>query len=118
MIYEYYCDECSRTTEIVKTIAEIDRHELCEMCDIPMVRHLTGKVGFSGEKTESHNSYFHHALGQVVKSDDHAKEIAKNKGLIEVGNDKQYGLTPREQQYDLSDRDYHDVMGAGVIRGT
>jgi len=118
MIYEYYCSDCNITCEITKTIKEIDRREDCTDCGNTMVRHLTGKVGFSGEKTTTEVSYFHHGLGRVVSSDKQAKDIARERGLIEVGNDKQTHLRPKEQSYELSDSDYHDVMGAGVIRGT
>lgn len=118
MIYEYFCSNCAVTTEITKTLAELNRQELCNDCDNSMVRHLTGKVGFSGEKTDSHNSYFHHGLGKMVRSDKHASQMAKDQGLIELGNETQNHLRPNEKRYDLTDGDYHDVMGAGVIRGT
>ena len=82
-----------------------------------MVRHLTGKVGFSGEKTTSEVSDFHHGLGQIVSSDKHARQIAKDRGMVEVGNDSQNNLRPQEKSYELSDSEYHEVMGAGDIRG-
>jgi putative FmdB family regulatory protein len=116
MIYEYYCHDCQYLNDVEKKAAEIDRLEYCADCGSEMQRQLSASVSFQGEKTGSNEAYFNHALGCVVKGDKHAREIAKQRGLIEIGNEKQNHLTPKEESYELSDYDYHDAMGVGELR--
>lgn len=116
MIYEYYCHDCQYLTDVEKKAAEIDRLEYCAECGEEMQRQLSASVSFSGEKAEGNEAYFNHALGCVVKGDKHAREIAKSRGLVEVGNESQDFLTPKQESYELSQRDYHDVMGVGELR--
>lgn len=117
MIYTYYCGDCKSTTEIQKPMVDINRPEYCHACECIMSRQLSAKIGFRGEKVSENQTYFNHALGCEVRNDKHAREIAKSRGLIEVGNESQNHIKPRESKYDLTDRDYHDVMGAGEVRG-
>ena len=116
MRYPYYCSQCDTECEIIKSLDDIDRVETCE-CGHKMARKISDKIGFKNEKVSENQSFFHPALGCVVNSNSQAQKIARERGLVEVGNDKMESLRPKESRYDLSDRDYHDVIGIGEVKG-
>ena len=81
-----------------------DSHEpaLCHWCGESMRRiYAPPMIKCSGESI----SYFHPSLGQVVRSDDHARALAKEKGWVEVGNEdmKKHATTPVRKSYDADD---------------
>lgn len=115
MIYEYYCPDCKLLVDVEKSLAQIDRPEFCSACDYEMERQLSANVSFQNEKAESNEAFYHPALGQVVKSEKHAREVAKQKGFIEVGNESQNDLSPQYKDYSVSRRDFDEVMGIGEV---
>lgn len=116
MRYPYYCVKCDIETEVEKPLAEIDRREECN-CGHPMARCISEHVSFKGEKVEDNQTYFHPALGCEVRSQSHARQIAKSRGLVEVGNESQEHLRPKEEKYELTHNDVVDVLGVGAVRG-
>ena len=83
--YEYECLKCNHETEVFKSISEFDREELCNDCGQPMHRLISkGHFIYAGVQ----EAYFNHGLGCVVKNRKHKNEIAKQRGLVEVDNDK------------------------------
>jgi len=117
MLYEYYCAHCNSDWEISKKLVEIDRPEFCDDCHETLARKISDKISFSGHKVDDNQTYFNHALGCEVRSESHAKRIAKERGFVELGNDKPPPDNPRQKEYSLSDADYHDTIGIGAIRG-
>lgn len=83
--YDYECSNCNHEELIYKRISEYNRPEHCPKCKTEMTR-LISPGYFYGEKVEE--AYFNHGLGQVVKNAKHASQIARDKGLIEVGNEE------------------------------
>ena len=116
MRYPYYCVKCDSETEIEKSLAQIDRAEACA-CGHTMARMISEKIAFQGEKVGENQTYWHPALGCEVNSDAQARRIAKERGMIEIGNDSQDGLAPKTQSYELTRRDIDDVFGIGEVRG-
>lgn len=101
MIYEYSCEKCQKSVDVVKPLADYDRVEMCPTCsDTKMIRAFAPtRTHLYGTKVEE--AYFSHALGQVVKGDTHARQIAKQKGLIELGNENPHKhLKPKLHSYD------------------
>lgn len=84
MIYEYECDACRKRWDVWKPVAEFNTLETCE-CGGPGRRRITGGAGFIGAKVE--DAAWHPALGQVVRNTSHARALAKERGMIEVGNE-------------------------------
>lgn len=89
MIYQYCCYDCGKKFEVYKTIAEREEPERCPFCDEindenQRIIFPKGQT-FLGEKVE-HEEYCP-ALGCVVKSSKHRKELAKSRGWIEIGNE-------------------------------
>jgi Zn ribbon nucleic-acid-binding protein len=116
MRYPYFCTQCDAEYEIVKSLDDIDRVENCD-CGHAMSRKISPKIMFKNEKVAENQTYFHPALGCMVNSNTQAQRIAKERGLVEIGNDKQDALRPKNENYSLSDRDYHDVIGIGEVKG-
>jgi hypothetical protein len=100
--FEYFCEKCDVVFEIYRsmkqgrwTLAELkDEKEdggQCPHCkNISFTRKFSAKIQFVGASVE--DAEYNPALGQVVKNSRHRKEIAKQKGLIEVGNEKTESL--------------------------
>jgi len=87
MIYPYECNKCGNTFDVYKRISEIDNIETCPSCESECdssCRRIAAGF-FNGEKQE--DAYYNPALGQVVKSTKHARQIAKQKGFIEIGTE-------------------------------
>ena len=81
MIYEYDC--CDHIFEVIKPLAEFDRAEHCPKCAKPAKR-IISRTSFQGASDWDTAAYCP-ALGQVVKSDKHRRQIARSRGLEEVG---------------------------------
>jgi hypothetical protein len=71
---------------VIKSVSEIDREERCEACDSPAARQFVpSRVYFSGASVQ--DAEYNPGLGCVVKNKHERQEIAKRKGLVELGND-------------------------------
>lgn len=86
MIYPYLCEECGHKFEVIKFVAEIDRPEPCEKCSSPLTHRYIGRTHFFGAG-DWNTQQFNPGLGCYTKSNKHAAKIAKERGLIEVGNE-------------------------------
>lgn len=58
---------------------------MCPKCFGDGTRFISHRQSFYGEKVE--DSYFCPALGTIIKNKNHRNQIAKSKGLEEIGND-------------------------------
>jgi len=86
--YPYECPE-GHEFEIVKTISQIDRVEECPECGLSCDKSRRRLApGFFLGADDWNTAHYSNALGQVVNSRKHAAQVAKSKGLIEVGNEK------------------------------
>jgi putative FmdB family regulatory protein len=100
MIYVYKCDGCEKNFDIVKSVSDFDREELCPTSGVTMTRQFTPAKIYLG-KTSVEDSYYHPAFGQVVSGDSHAQKLAKERGWVEVGNEKvEQHVKPPESSYD------------------
>jgi len=87
MIYEYKCDECGHRFDVVKPIKDFDLKHTCSECDCEDTSIvISSKIHHIGAKVQ--NAEFNPGLGCVTKSKQDRQEIAKQRGLIEVGNEK------------------------------
>lgn len=60
MIYEYECPGCSKTQDVIKSVKEFDRVELCE-CGRPMQRKFMPKIHTS---FGTFKAGYYHAFGK------------------------------------------------------
>lgn len=99
MIYEFLCKKCNAIDEVIRHHLDLDEPVVCTECNSKMDRHYTApNVKIQGESIP----YFHPAFGQVVNSDSHAQQLARERGLVEVGNEDIHKHTPapRRQAYE------------------
>lgn len=86
MIYEYQCADCGHRFDVVKPVKDFDLKHSCSMCECEETHVvISSKIYHIGAKVQ--DAEFNHGLGCVVKSKNEREEIAKQKGLIEVGNE-------------------------------
>lgn len=118
-IYPYKC-KCGHSFETWARMSEIDSIEPeCPKCYnklTPNERLISGKISFSNEKVE--DASYCQALGCVVKNNRHRAQIAKSRGLVEIGNETPETIH-KHFEAERSQRDekqkaerYHDVMSA------
>lgn len=99
MLYEFRCSSCVKSFDVVRPVSEYDAAAFCPDCGhegtrVPFPRklHLTG--------TKVQEKYFNPALG-CVTTDSEAKQIAKERGMIEVGNERvEKHVKPEEFDYE------------------
>ena len=87
--YAYLCAACSADFDVVKRMAELDRAEACPACSHengPRSRQMQ-RTNFSGA-SDWNTQTWNPGLGCYTKSNKHAAQIAKSKGMIEIGNEK------------------------------
>jgi putative FmdB family regulatory protein len=85
MIYQFECDKCQTDHEINKSMKDSGSVEKCPSCGNILTR-VYSYTYFIGAKVESPE--YNAGLGCVTKSAKHRAEIAKSRGLIEVGNER------------------------------
>jgi putative FmdB family regulatory protein len=99
MIYEFLCKKCNAIDEIIRHHMDLADPVVCDECGSVMERKYTPpNIQTQGESIP----HFNPALGMMVRSDSHAREVAKQRGLVEVGNEDVHKHTsgPRRQEYD------------------
>jgi putative FmdB family regulatory protein len=94
-IYPYKCNACGHRVEVVRSIKETAGEQPCPECDEPMayVFTRTTVIGAAVQHAE-----FNPGLGLVTKNKQHREEIAKQRGLIEVGNESRESVGRKIQQ--------------------
>ena len=96
MTYAYLCEACNRTFDIIKSVKDMDVNEFCPRCEEPGVKQfLPNRVYLSGTKVQ--HSEYNPGLGAITKNRAHREELAKRKGLVEVGNDFKTGESMQTQ---------------------
>lgn len=102
MIYEYECRKCEHVFQVVKSMKESDTNEFCDRCGSPGYFFFT-PPHITGAKVE--HAEYNYGLGAVVKNKRHRQELAKRKGVVEIGNDYKSG----ENMLKESDRKREDA---------
>lgn len=83
--YEYNC-QCGNQWDVIKRVADIDEVELCDKCQRLGDRQIS-RTSFAGA-ADWNTQHFSPALGKVVKNNREARQLAKDRGMLEVGNEK------------------------------
>ena len=85
--YDYYCNTCEKTFEYVSAVAERTSAS-CPTCGatVPGIERLwTPPLG-----DNIFVAYFDNGLNTTVRSWAHRKQIMKERGLEEIGNDRTF----------------------------
>jgi len=100
LLYEYLCDNCELEHTVVKPHTEYNREEKCTACGEVLRRLFSGKIGL--HQTRVQEKYFSHVHGRVVDGEIHERKLAKQKGMIELGNEKpEKHLKPKRKEYEI-----------------
>lgn len=101
MIYVYHCSKCKKDFDVCKRVSEINTSETCSICGSEMKRKfILPKLEIYGH-CSTQSAYYHPGLGCVVRDDKHAKKIAKERKLVECGDQKpEKFLKPKVKDYD------------------
>lgn len=97
--YPYACEPCGLEEEIVKPMSEAGDTVLCPSCGKSMRRIWSASVQFSG--TSVKDAEYYHAFGEVVKSDNHRKELMKKHNAVEVGSESAQSVRHHTERYRL-----------------
>ena len=84
--YPYKCPSCNKSHDIIKKIADIDIIEKCSSCQTemgPKCRLVTGGEFMYAAVEESE---YNVGLGCVTHGRKHRAQIARDRGLEEIGN--------------------------------
>ncbi len=84
--YEYACPAGHRE-DVIKSMAELDREEACTTCGQVSARQLV-RTHIHGSAGDWNRQEFNPGLGCYTKSNKHARDIAKSRGMEEVGTEK------------------------------
>lgn len=99
-VYDYYCTDCDSGFELIKSIKAHQDVEPCPKCQ-KLAKQDLSRCRFETIGASVKDAYKCPALGQVIKSDYQRSELAKQKGLVEVGNDFGSG----EKMFDSFEKD-------------
>lgn len=84
--YDFSCAKCDEDFDIVQSIKMYSGKAPCPTCgNTSSTRIIRPGVHFIGASVES--AEYNPGLGQIVKNSKHRAEIAKRKGLVEIGNE-------------------------------
>lgn len=85
--YDFQCLKCDKPFEVIQSIKAYEGSGSCPTCgNTSRERIFSSKIQFIGASVE--NAEYNPAFGQVVKNKNHRAELAKQKGLIEIGTEK------------------------------
>ncbi len=86
-IDDYFCQKCDAAYEIFRGIHEYTGKDPCPSCGNVGERDYSScKIMHTG--TSVKDAYKCPALGQIIKSDVHRKELSRQLGVEEIGNEK------------------------------
>lgn len=86
-IYDWECAKCDKPFETVESITTYSGVGKCPTCgNESKERIFSSQIYFVGAKVE--DAEYNPAFGKVVKNKRERNELAKEKGLIEIGNEK------------------------------
>jgi putative FmdB family regulatory protein len=114
MIYCYRCQGCRHEFEVIKSVARIDDPEPCPECSSEETGRYLTPCSFFGEKVE--DAEYNPALGCIVRDSKHRKQLAKERNLIEIGNEspeKYCRDMDRDREKRIQSR-YDDIMDTSL----
>lgn len=74
--------------EVIKPISALDNPEVCDLCGKEGRRQLQAPAIDRSAAADWNTQTWHPSLGCYTRSNLHARQIAKSRGLEEVGNEK------------------------------
>lgn len=94
-IYPYKCDACGHRVEVVRPITAEAIAPSCSLCESEMAYVFTRTVVIGAAVQHAE---FNPGLGVVTKNKQHREAIAKERGLVEIGNESRESVGRKVQQ--------------------
>lgn len=91
MTYEYYCQGCKATFDVIKPHTQMLDVALCACCHSPQTTRIPFPRRLQLHRTAVKHAEYNPAFGMVVKNDRHKDYLCKSKDLVEIGNDFKSG---------------------------
>lgn len=114
MRYPYECPKCGDQFDIYKSVVYIDNEESCPKCNCVCTAEnriiLPGAIFFGAD--DWNKQEWCPGLGCYVKGNKHRKQIAKERGLEEVGNEdpRKILAADEKRQEELAERNYDKMI--------
>ena len=118
MIYPYKCSCCGNKFDVIKAISDFDREESCPGCHTVAQRYIASTGSFYGAGVE--DAVYCPGLGCIVNNSQHRAKIAKERGLVEIGNEdtnKWYDNAQKDKESEIQ-RFYDDVGTDRIVLGS
>lgn len=117
MTYEYVCNKCDTSFDIIKRVAQIDDPEECPKCECYDTKRLISRTHFYGA-SDWDTKEFNPGLGVVTNSRKHRDKIARERGLVEVGNeDMNKFIASQDKKLDADLEERSEKALEGVVYG-
>lgn len=116
MIYAYACPKCAFRFDVVKPHTQMRDPESCRQCGAESVREFAPqRVHFIGASVQ--HAEYNPGLGCVVRNKQHRAELARSRGLEEVGSEPVEKLHKKHdtERAESLDRKYDDLTKGGWV---
>ena len=107
MIYPYLCVKCNNTFEVVKHHSLSSSKESCPKCS-GETKYVYTVPQINTQQCQEY-AEFNPALGCVVNNRAHKKEITKQMGLIEIGNEPVEKIHQKSAETKEKNMRYYDA---------
>lgn len=111
MIYPHECSVCKEYFEVIKSLKDFDNPEYCPKCGMVGIRTIAHRQSFFGA-ADWDTRHYNPALGMVVRSNKEAQKIARERGMVEIGNEnleKIHRTFDADREKKISSR-YDDII--------
>lgn len=86
--YEFKCEGCGLLFDVVRSITEFTRDLDCTSCGKKSDLQVSSNRNLFSVSGIPESPQFNPGLGAVTKGTKHAERLAKERGMIPVGNEK------------------------------
>lgn len=109
MNYPYRCLKCEGTFEVIKSLAHINDVERCPECQSYRVERYISRTSFYGASVE--DAEYNPAFGQVVRDKKHRNQLAKERNMVEIGNETPEKIHKKfDQDRDIKEKTSYDKI--------
>lgn len=113
MIYSRKCTKCAYEFDVVRGFKDMEMPDPCTKCGgEALYQFAPTRILFSGAAVV--NAEYNPGLGCIVNNSNHRKELIKQKGLIEIGNENPEAT---HKYYEKTREDRREAAWAEASKG-
>lgn len=114
MIYQYRCERCDKSFDVVKSAHDFNRDEFCNCGAVAQREFVPSRLSIFKSKGIAESAEYNPGLGCVVRNKSHRAELCKIKGVEEIGNEKPETL---HKYFDEKRQENRDKVYDEAIKG-